>query len=118
MQSHYARHQDLLKLIILECQKEFDNLRLFEATNGLFYTRRGTPVKVGTNGMPDLFGFLGPRIIFIEVKAGKAGIKKGSDQEKFKKMCEKFGLIHIVGRDPKKVCEEIKRWISENLEMR
>ena len=105
--SYYAIHQDLLKEIIFECQRTFKNLRLFPATNGLFYTKQGTPVKIGTNGMPDLFGFLGPYAVFVEVKSGKTLIKKGSDQDKFRKLCETFNVIHVVATSPKQCVEEL-----------
>lgn len=112
-QSYYARHQDMLKNIIMECQRNFKNLRLFPATNGLFYTKRGTPVKIGTNGMPDLHGFIGPYAVFIEVKAGKQLIKKASDQFLFQKMCEQIGVIHIVATSPLQAVSELNKQLKD-----
>lgn len=121
--SYYARHQDLMKTVILEGQKHFPTLRLFPATNGLFYTKQGTPVKIGTNGMPDLFGFITVNklalMLFVEIKSGKAGIKKGSDQDKFRKLCLKFNAIHLVIRNPSQFKKELEIEINKrkNLEL-
>ena len=94
-QSYYGIHQDLMKMVIMTGQEMCPELRLFPAVNGLFYTKNGDPVKVGTNGLPDLFGFIGKYALFVEIKSGKSRIKKKSDQGKFRDMCKKLDVFHI-----------------------
>jgi len=115
--SYYAQHQDLLKLIILEGQRVFPTLRLFSATNGLFFTKRGTPIKVGTPGQADLNGFvtiLGfiPIHLEVEVKSQKIGIKKKSDQDHFRNMCNSLGVIHIVATSPEQFVSELQEKLN------
>ena len=111
--SYYAIHQDLLKEIVLEGQREFSSLRLFPATNGMFYTKRGTPIMIGTKGMPDLFGFIWMFAIFVEVKSGKTGIKKGSAQDKFRNLCNKYNVIHIEATSPKQFVETLRGILND-----
>lgn len=115
--SFYAQHQDLLKQIIMEAQNHFPNLRLFAATNGLFYTKNGTPVKVGTVGQADLNGWItvnGIAIrIEVEVKSGKILIKKNSAQDRWRSICIKMGVIHIVATSPSQFVENLKEQLNE-----
>ena len=94
-QSFYGIHQDLMKNIIMAGQENYPGLRLFPAVNGLFYTKNNVPVKVGTNGMPDLHGWVNSLALYVEVKSGAARIKKGSAQDKFRSLCKKHNIIHI-----------------------
>lgn len=127
--SYYGRHQNLLKKAIMHVQKHFNNIRLFPAQVGKFYVKRGFefdgPYKIGTPGQADLNGFISLPLsklneifsqqqiiavrVEVEVKSGKVKIKKNSDQDRWKNICQKFGVIHIVATNESSITDELKR---------
>lgn len=137
--SHYAQHQDLLKLAIMEGQKVFKNLRLFPAQVGNFYVKRFVdkdhykfegPYKVGTKGQADLNGWITVSLkelnqifsedeeiavrVEVEVKSGKTQIKKKSEQGNWQRICLKMGVIHIVATSPQSIVDNLKKYFRRN----
>lgn len=123
--SFYAQHQDLLKLCIMAGQKRFPNLRLFPAQVGSFYVKRMVdkthykfegPYKIGTNGQADLNGWItineSAFRIEVEVKSGKTLIKKNSDQDKWRNICLKMGVIHIVATSPEQFVNNLEKYLK------
>ena len=55
--------------------------------------------------MPDLFGFIGPKSLFLEAKTGGATLS--AEQEKFRSICRQNGVAHIIGRTVEQVIAEI-----------
>ena len=112
----YQQHQNLLLKIIVGVQKAFPTARLYQAHVGLFYNRRGTPVKIGHNGQADLNGFVSINGVAvrleIEVKSGKSKIKKCSDQDRFRSICQKFGVIHIEANSVEQCVEELSQHVK------
>lgn len=124
--SFYAQHQDLLKLCIMAGQKRFPNLRLFPAQVGSFYVKRQVdkthykfegPYKIGTNGQADLNGWItingNAYRVEVEIKSGKSGIKKNSDQDRWRNICIKMGVIHIVGISPEQFVNNLEKYLKE-----
>lgn len=118
--NYSQRHQQLLKQCILVAQKAYPTLRLFPVHVGNFYVKRGDkfigPYKLGTKGQADLNGVikiknLGVRIE-IEIKTGKTGVKKNSDQGAWRDFCKTSGIIYIEARSARQLLTELKKQID------
>lgn len=116
MANRYHAHQVLIKRFKLEVGKQIPNIRIFDNTVGLFYTKNRTPVKIGVNGMSDCVGYYktgnGIMMLSFEFKTGKA------IQSKDQKMWEEFivsygGLYLIVREDIQKSIDSIKSYLTE-----
>lgn len=101
MKNYYQQHQNLLKRFRLAIQKEFPDCRGFERHVGLFYTIKGTPVKINKPGMSDLW-YLFPinnicMYMEFEVKSGDA--IKTKEQKQWASFLNKMNTGSIEVRD-------------------
>ena len=115
----------LLKKVIMAIQAAHSNVRLFPAQVGSFYVKRKIdkyhydyegPYKIGTVGQADLNGVVlingvGVRLE-VEIKSGKVGIKKNSDQDQWRVFCQNFGIIHIEAKTPSQAVDELGKKIE------
>lgn len=97
----YKAHQNLVKKFKLEIGKQIPNIRIFDRTVGLFYTRRGTPVKVGVNGSSDCYAYYktgnGIMIFDLEFKTGNA--RQSRDQIMWQEFVESYGGLYVIVRE-------------------
>jgi len=111
-ENYYKNHQDLVRIICLELQKEFPDMLIFQQHVGLFYRRNGSPISIGTKGMSDIY-FLLPyknqlTCGFIEVKTGKSGLSK--PQKNFKEQIQKRNGLFVVGRSSQQTLNAVKEY--------
>jgi len=95
----YHQHQHLIQKFKLICTTEIPNLYLFDRHVGLFFTKNGTPLKIGMNGQADVWGLYStPYALYsveIEFKTGNS--KQSEDQKNWQKFIEsKNGLYFLV----------------------
>ena len=112
----YKAHQNLVKKFKPEVGKQIPNIRIFDRTVGLFYTKRGTPVKVGINGSSDCYAYYktgnGIMIFDLEFKTGKA--KQSKDQIMWQEFVESYGGLYIIVReDTQEAINRIKNYLNE-----
>ena len=75
--------------------------------SGLFYTKDGTPVKIGMNGVPDSLALLpNGRAVFMEFKTANGSLRE--DQKRFIEELHKLGFEAYVVRS-KEEAEDICR---------
>ena len=80
--------------------------------SGLYYTKQGTPIKVGQNGQPDLI-YVGPGLImFLEVKV--PGGHRRPEQIKFQEMCKEYNAPHAFVDSVENALEEVEKWKNNN----
>ena len=111
----YKEHQNLLNRFLLDVQLKIPDIRFFKRHVGLFYTRRGTPVKINHSGMADLWALYktenGLLHIEAEVKSGNAKqTKKQKDWENFIKT--RGGIYLIVRDDYNTTINQLKKQIG------
>ncbi len=99
--NYYQIHQELLDQVMIELQKKYPNGRFFSRAVGLFYTKNGSPVKVGYPGQADIWGIDQSRHFEIEIKTGQA--RQSKSQKKWQKICDELGIIYKVIRSTKDV---------------
>jgi len=86
---------EILKEILVAASRA--GCRLFRNQVGLFFTKDGRPVHVGTVGTPDLWGWApGGRALHVEVKSAQGRLRKA--QEAFGATSRAAGCLHIVAR--------------------
>jgi hypothetical protein len=85
--SNYHEHQELLRRVKLNVQKEFPEIRIFDRHVGLFYTKFETPIKIGLKGQCDLYGFYKYVHFEMELKTGNAVLSK--EQKAWRDLCLK-----------------------------
>lgn len=99
--NRYKAHQVLIKKAKLRITSEIKEMRIFDHTVGLFYTKNAVPVKVGVNGMSDCFGLIttdkGLVYVALEFKSGNA--RQSKDQIQWQEFIESRGGLYIVVRD-------------------
>ena len=97
----YNAHQVLLKRFKLELQNTIPNIRIFDRHVGMFFTKRGTPLKINTKGMADLWALvpsnLGLIHIEMEVKSGKS--KQSPNQITWEKFIQSMGGLYVIVND-------------------
>lgn len=114
--NRYHAHQVLVKKFKLEAGKQIPNIRFFDRTVGLFYTRNGVPVKVGVNGSSDVFAYYktgnGIMVLDLEFKTGNA--KQSKDQKNWQEFVESYGGLYLIVReDIQLAIDRIKEYLSE-----
>ena len=105
--------------------------RIFRNQVGLFYTITGTPVKIGSPGMPDYIGwipvtitadmvgqtiaqFLGIETKSVDAKTQKDRLKK---QKNFINVVRRSGGRAFMTKDPQHTKEELRKIQINNQEL-
>lgn len=94
--NNYKLHQELLNKVKLALQKRFPTALICDQHVGMFFTHRGTPVKIGKKGMSDLWMLYNSRYICIEIKSGNATQSKF--QKQWQEVIESKGSEYYVMR--------------------
>lgn len=101
-------HSRLVNEILIEISKN-PRVRAGKAIVGVFRDLHSERIiKVGTPGMADINGIVGPNglRLEIEVKTGSAGQNK--DQKNYQRMIETRGGLYVLARSVDDVLEAIK----------
>ncbi len=77
------------------------DLVLWRQQSGIFHTREGNPLRVGTPGMPDVFGEYLGRAVWIEVKNEKGTLRPEQRQFLTAALCR--GTMAFCSRSPQHV---------------
>lgn len=114
--STYKDHQNLIKKFKIDIQKEIPKIRVFDSITGLFYTKNGSPIKIGVKGQADCYA-LYPTIhgiiyICLEFKTGNAV------QSKEQKIWESFitknnGIYMVIREDYHHSITELKNRLAQ-----
>jgi hypothetical protein len=94
--NNYKKHQKLVNQVLMELQLVFPEGRFYPRSVGLYYTKRGVPVKVGVPGQADIHGWWMGVSFEIEIKTGTG--RQTKDQKKWQWICEELGVIYKVIR--------------------
>ena len=126
MQNKYRKHQNFEKKVILEAQKLYPGIRLWEAPTGQCYalysvmnaikiaiqTRSLVAAKkalirviYGKKGQAELTGIYKGTRIEVEIKTGSA--RQSEDQKNFQAMIERNQGIYLVVSDQKDIREQL-----------
>ena len=90
-----AEHMRLKNLILMELSKH--GAMVWNNPTGVFYTRTGQPVKVGTPGAADIIGVTANgQALAVEVKTGTGRLSP--DQKKWRDIFCAHGGLHIEAR--------------------
>lgn len=103
------KHQDYLKLVLLELQKMYPKSRFWQAPTGTALSMNGDRIlKFGIDGQADITASMYPngRRAEIEIKVGKD--KQRESQKNFEKMITATGALYIIVDDKKSIEEQIK----------
>ncbi len=79
------------------------DLVLFRQQSGLFYTTDGRMVRVGIDGMPDVFGSYAGRAVWIECKNDTGTVSR--EQSRFICAAIQRGEIAFIARSAKRVID-------------
>ena len=114
MSNYYKIHQNLLKTFKLALQQEIPGVKLFDSINGLFYTKTGTPCKIGTPGQADCYGLYPTKngLVYLqfEIKSGQA--RQSNVQKTWQAFIENNNGFYIVVHDNYSIAvEQIKDYL-------
>ena len=111
----YAEHQNIVQRIGLALLVTFgmNEVMWFERHVGLFYTKRGTPIRIGIKGQADIYFVIKvngyPCHVEVEVKSGDAIQSK--EQKAFQKAILNIGGLYIVARSAEDVINALyEKW--------
>ena len=75
--------------------------------SGLYYTKQGTPIRVGIDGLPDL-QYIGPnKFIYLEVKRPNG--RRRPEQLDFEDMCHKYNIPHAFVESVEEAVEAVEK---------
>lgn len=111
--SNYKNHQNLIKKFKLEVYEQIPEIRVFDRHVGLFYNKKGTPIRINKPGMADCYALIPTKYGLIhaeyEFKTGCA--KQTKEQKHWESFIRSLGGIYIIVR------EEYHLAIEETLEI-
>lgn len=99
--SNYRTHQNLIAKFLNELQKRFPKIRVFQRHVGLFYTKNGTPIRINTPGMSDLWAVYPTQhgLLHIEYEAKSGASKQSKEQKVWQKFIESNNGLYIIVND-------------------
>ena len=109
-------HSKLVNELLIALSK-IDGVIVWKNHVGVFTTRYGATVKIGTTGMADIAGICrcdsGKGIyLAVEVKTGSGRLTEA--QRNFRNMIALHGGIHIVARDEQETINNLLDYQSRN----
>lgn len=115
----YADHQHLIQKFKYLSSKVIPNLRLFDRHVGLFYTKNGTPVRIGMNGQADVWGIYKCKnskiLVHIELEFKTGNAVQSKDQKNWEKFIKDHNGIYLLIRRDSQV-HDLKK-ILDTLEI-
>ena len=116
--NRYKNHQTLIKNFKIQAQKEIPGIRIFDHPVGLFYTKNGTPIKVGKNGQSDCFALINinSQLVYISIEFKSGNATQSKDQKVWQNFIENImgGIYLLVRDDYHKSIEELKIRIEQS----
>lgn len=122
--NNYKNHQELVNRFKLQCREDIPNLRLFDRTVGLFYTRRinngvvdYNRIKINNPGMADLYGLYktnkGIIHLEFEIKSSSKAMqtKEQKNWENF--INNKMNGFYLVVRDEKEGVDDTLKYLDK-----
>jgi len=126
MESFYKEHNDYKNALMLELQKKYKlAIIIWNQPTGVFFSKAGTPYKIGQPGQSDLYGGYTIRIkdddysLLFNIEVKTRGGKLTKKQKLNRELSLKKGIAYFVAHKERHsiFLKEFDNWIQkiENL---